>query len=135
MNNNDSQQNLSWTYRQKILDYIHWTYKDRYYKIMSHFINKKLTGSEFENQFCTLYQSVEKEGEKILTDTKKIEFLKLNKKSDNFRAGLYDIFLDLDIFLDEQNLDSKQKIGSYNKDTAQLRQLVQEVMEDFKSYE
>lgn len=85
MNNNDSQQNLSWTYRQKILDYIHWTYKDRYYKIMSHFINKKLTGSEFENQFCTLYQVTEIErkeslGSRFLNNHKEISDEIKNKK-------------------------------------------------------
>lgn len=51
---------------------MHWTYRNKYLKIMVNFVNNELTGSEFDNQFRTLYRRTEEESKQIFTDMEKI---------------------------------------------------------------
>lgn len=117
--------------QQKILDYIHWTHKKEYLKIMQDFVVEKLTGTQFEESFCNLYLNVEKEAELISNNIEKIKLLDLDSTI-NFREGLQDILLDLDIFVEDESF-VKNKL-SYYKTTIQLRQLVKEVITEVESY-
>ena len=117
----------------KLSDHVHWQQKNDYLNLMKRFVDLKIDGKQFVNQFNKLHLSNQKTVKILKTDLKQLNTLELNPKSFGFTEWTSEIDLACDEFYpDFQPQDQVQ--FPFARDEENFRTYVAKIIPQIKKY-
>lgn len=120
-------------YDLQINEYFHWSQRHKYLQLIEDFLSFKITGKEFDNQFCKLVKEVEKACRFLLTDDEVLKKIKSKQISFDFARWISEIYLCCDEFYPD--FDSQDPPDfPFAKNEDQLRASVNDILPEIQKY-
>lgn len=120
-------------YSVKLSDHVHWQQKNDYLNIMKNFLNLKIDGKQFVNQFSKLHESNEEAVQILEIDLKQLNTFELNPKSFGFTEWTSEIDLWCDEFYPD--FDAKDPPDfKFAKNEEDLRNAIADIFLQIEKY-
>lgn len=125
--------NKFWRCVSYLEDQVHWTHKYSYLRLMSDFMDKKINGLDFTENFFKLHSTLYQEIDLIINSVEKIRALEVNPESRHFNDLVADILSCCDSFSDDDN-DFLEEGPSVHMDEIELRQFIERFILEMERY-
>lgn len=88
-------------YENQLIDYIHWEQRNSYFKVLQNFVDSKIDGEQFINQFDAINGRNQKKIKQIQNDLQLLNNIRPTPESKDFMHPIYDTLFTFDFYFSE----------------------------------